>query len=889
MRLLYHVVFFFLVSQGICDGMGSFLGDVSRDDAISPEMQWKLKWNSFSNQVDGRTSDRIHEVLSIEEEPLAPQRRVLTIFGDNSGLMMEDDSITGGFLYTLNIGNMFRMDRPGSMTHYLTAMHMPSAPTLLISQLQANKWNELLHPMKSSGITTKDYEKPFRAARFSMLTARAFEKTLRELEGRYHYDVIVVRVLTDNKKMAEYSHVCTRLPRRLSQKIILLGSERRSFFPETSTLRRSKIVQGVQSLDEIETSVVNGIVWPEGKLFSPVHSVIVENKLWLPPVVDSEQFVPAARKKPVSSEKAPRLCLIASYQPRYDMLPQLLRDFEPLLQLVPAARLLLVLGNAHLIKEDLLAKIKGSPRVELRPPVNHKTALELYRTECDFGIRGVHVDTAAKDLYNLISTKVLEMGSLGVPVILNPFAIHRRILGDDYPLYWEHSPEVSNALANAVVDAMSDRNVYSRASLAMYLFAKQFSTKSVSLSVFEQLQAAEQERTRRQQLQTSYCLALKTSSAMSACSDFCKGDCFFVVSDTTIKHKEAWAGSVSWVAPTTFDRLRKLHASYLHNGLQPWTGPRVFVVNSMYDAENVESRPGQVLRGLIRDLQVHKLDNTKIVLLLQPKPVEDHLGNFVATVDGTHLPRFPINVMRNLGVDMAPSKYVLPVDVDFVPGHETYEGIRSFLESKGSKCEKVALAVAVFNTVRCTSLSTPDNIEVPNTRQELLSLWRKGQVIPWKCQSLRPSIYGKEASKSEIDITCNYFPEYCTGQALTDYVRWSAAEEPYGLTVPRDNFETYRYEPYLAFNKECPDIPRFPETFLSDMVDKVSWETDVLKAGFDVWAHPDVFAVHIDHPRSSVSLKHNYAWIQTHFKEYIHDGQTRLTSFCRGASAGETC
>lgn len=65
---------------------------------------------------------------------------------------------------------------------------------------------------------------------------------------------------------------------------------------------------------------------------------------------------------------------------------------------------------------------------------------------CDIGLSWRHPDM---DASLELSTKVLEMGALGVPVVLNRTPMHERLLGADYPLFAAAETDVVEALAVA--------------------------------------------------------------------------------------------------------------------------------------------------------------------------------------------------------------------------------------------------------------------------------------------------------------------------------------------------------------------------------------------------------------------------------------------------------
>jgi hypothetical protein len=74
---------------------------------------------------------------------------------------------------------------------------------------------------------------------------------------------------------------------------------------------------------------------------------------------------------------------------------------------------------------------------------------------CDIGLSWRHPDL---DASLELSTKVLEMGGLGVPVVLNRTPMHENLLGADYPLFANTEQEVVDVLVDA-----ADPATYARA------------------------------------------------------------------------------------------------------------------------------------------------------------------------------------------------------------------------------------------------------------------------------------------------------------------------------------------------------------------------------------------------------------------------------------------
>jgi glycosyltransferase involved in cell wall biosynthesis len=72
----------------------------------------------------------------------------------------------------------------------------------------------------------------------------------------------------------------------------------------------------------------------------------------------------------------------------------------------------------------------------------HRTAVHAVLTECDLAlsIRDPNVDAARE-----LSTKVLEYGAAGLPVVLNRAPAYERLLGEDYPFFLE-GPEAAGGV-----------------------------------------------------------------------------------------------------------------------------------------------------------------------------------------------------------------------------------------------------------------------------------------------------------------------------------------------------------------------------------------------------------------------------------------------------------
>lgn len=100
--------------------------------------------------------------------------------------------------------------------------------------------------------------------------------------------------------------------------------------------------------------------------------------------------------------------------------------------------------------------LETTPGVDWRGGMSRAEALTR-SAECGFGLswRDPSMDASLE-----LSTKVLELGALGLPVVLNRTPMHENLLGADYPLF---ADEDLDSVADVVARAHTDRSVYTEA------------------------------------------------------------------------------------------------------------------------------------------------------------------------------------------------------------------------------------------------------------------------------------------------------------------------------------------------------------------------------------------------------------------------------------------
>jgi glycosyltransferase involved in cell wall biosynthesis len=113
-------------------------------------------------------------------------------------------------------------------------------------------------------------------------------------------------------------------------------------------------------------------------------------------------------------------------------------------------------------KEEMIRILENSTNINWVKGISRKQSDELI-ADSDIGIgwRSPHVDN---DNSVHLSTKILEYGRLGKPVILRRTVIHEQLFGSGYPLFADDETE----FVNKVNAAVSDPELYKKAAVTVY-------------------------------------------------------------------------------------------------------------------------------------------------------------------------------------------------------------------------------------------------------------------------------------------------------------------------------------------------------------------------------------------------------------------------------------
>ncbi|MFI6574522.1 glycosyltransferase [Nocardiopsis sp. NPDC050513] len=154
-----------------------------------------------------------------------------------------------------------------------------------------------------------------------------------------------------------------------------------------------------------------------------------------------------------------RLAYTGKFAPRWNTLEMTELPAE-LARLGVDAEVVMIGDKIHSDPPDWAKRMRkgleGTENVDWRGGMSRADALRQ-AAECDFGLswRDPSMDASLE-----LSTKVLELGALGLPVVLNRTPMHEAMLGEDYPLF---AGTGVDSVASVVARAHGDRAVYADA------------------------------------------------------------------------------------------------------------------------------------------------------------------------------------------------------------------------------------------------------------------------------------------------------------------------------------------------------------------------------------------------------------------------------------------
>lgn len=222
---------------------------------------------------------------------------------------------------------------------------------------------------------------------------------------------------------------------------------------------------------------------------------------------------------------------------------------------------------------------------------------------------------------------------------------------------------------------------------------------------------------------------------------------------------------------------------------------------------------------------------------------------------------YPVNHLRNLGLDHVKSSHLLMADVDFVPSDGLAEEIRNAVKLRqqihakdpdlADAANREAIVVPAFERNTAKPCLTEDECKV--------FLQQNSSFIPHDFESLRACV------KTE-SCTVFQYKDNWEGHHSTRSERWLAREWYEEETIPGTDlkdlkripcFDSLRYEPYVVIrwcpaNEKSPVVsaPFYDERFHGYGKNKIEYIQHLRFMGYRFAVLPRGFIVHNPHPPS---------------------------------------
>eukprot|EP00048_Salpingoeca_helianthica_P017769 m.238925 g.238925 ORF g.238925 m.238925 type:complete len:819 (+) comp22140_c0_seq1:48-2504(+) len=314
----------------------------------------------------------------------------------------------------------------------------------------------------------------------------------------------------------------------------------------------------------------------------------------------------------------------------------------------------------------------------------------------------------------------------------------------------------------------------------------------------------------------------------------------------TSTHMLAGALDVTLVTHGTVDRLAAF--SVIN---EVWDGPKVvvFVVPTL----GKNSTATAAIKTIEKAAQ--HWTNVRVLVCL-----------FTATQDfftarlGASSPQMPINALRNIAVDYAPTNYVFPLDMDFIPSRRLYAKLRRTYLPLLSHVDRVAVVLPHWETLKCQTPPTPSTSsalakELPLSFAELDAQVRAGRAQPFHVRTdmIIPATY-----VGAVDVApgcATGTDNWLVGIQASNYPRWyrsslSQREGLVPLPLPVRPQMLRNYEPFVLVRRVDPDgtlLPRYQEEFVGRYKNKVAWITTLRTHRYQFHIMLSEFVLHMPH------------------------------------------
>ena len=206
----------------------------------------------------------------------------------------------------------------------------------------------------------------------------------------------------------------------------------------------------------------------------------------------------------------------------------------------------------------------------------------------------------------------------------------------------------------------------------------------------------------------------------------------------------------------------------------------------------------------------------------------------------------PVNILRNIAIEKAPTNRVLMLDVDFVPSMGAHAQLIKHLSSMtDEESSRTALIIPAFerNLVEGEDETMSGlSLDLPSRKEELIS-----------------------SMGERVDMYRVFHDRVCSRcHKPTNYNKWYNASHPYRVEYK------HMFEPYYVINKHS-GLPPFWEFFAGFGANKWTWVTELSFAGYNFMVAPDCFLVHVNHKKSREKRPETFIELRSRFSKHLQD------------------
>lgn len=223
---------------------------------------------------------------------------------------------------------------------------------------------------------------------------------------------------------------------------------------------------------------------------------------------------------------------------------------------------------------------------------------------------------------------------------------------------------------------------------------------------------------------------------------------------------------------------------------------------------------------------------------------------------------YPHNILRNLAMENCGSNYFVALDVDFIPSpRNAYSRLLATLWANNGTVarymqqERRVMVLPAFEVFarKGETIATAD--QLPTNKSMLEEMVNSKQAQSFKHDKARanhaPTVFGKWFQTPQLDETVLWDMVYnnatksnqSTNSIVTKGKKKKKSPDLYYPITYKP-----RFEPYVLAYK--PGIPRYWTAYRGFGRNKVSWFSELARAGYQYATLTQVYLVHLDHPNT---------------------------------------